>query len=359
VNAHGHRRPEIDAAIRAQLDRVAHATFLGLTNAPAAALAARLIEVAPPGLERVFFSESGASACEVAIKVALRHHQLRGRPERRRMVGLRHAYHGDTLGAVALGGIDAFHASFRPLLFDALHAPQPMEDPDADGLRRLLEAHPGEVAAVMLEPLVQAAAGILDAPDGYLRRVRELCDEHGALLIFDEVATGMGRTGTMFACEQEGVAPDVLCVGKGLSGGYLPLSATLVTGEVFAPFLGGPSTTFFHGHSFSGNPLACAAALASLDLYAREGRLENVRRQSAQLRAALAPLGLPIRGRGLLLGIVGGGAPVCRAALEEGIVIRPLGEVVVVAPPLVIDDDESQALAEGLLRAYAAVHVGV
>jgi adenosylmethionine-8-amino-7-oxononanoate aminotransferase len=353
VNVHGHRRPEIDAAVREQLDRVAHTTFLGLTNPAAVAFADALLATAPAGLTRAFLSESGASACEVAIKLALRHAQLRGEPRRTRIVGLRNGYHGDTLGAVAAGGIDAFHASFAPLLGPALHAPSPVDDPAADGLAALLADQGDEIFAVIVEPLIQAAAGILVAPEGWLARARELCDEAGCLLICDEVAVGLGRTGTFWASEREGVAPDILCCGKGLTGGYLPLSATLVREELYESFLGGPERTFYHGHSYSGNPLACAAACASLALYEQDGTLANVARQSARLRARLEPAPYPLRGHGLLLAVDGGGASVCRAARRHGLVIRPLGEAVVVCPPLSIRDEESDLLADALLAAYA------
>ncbi|MDX6537806.1 MAG: adenosylmethionine---8-amino-7-oxononanoate aminotransferase [Gaiellales bacterium] len=353
VNVHGHRRPEIDEAVREQLDRIAHTTFLGLTNPPAVAFADALLGTTPAGLTRAFLSESGSSACEVAIKLALRHAQLRGDSRRTRIVGLRNGYHGDTLGAVAAGGIDAFHAAFAPLLGPALHAPSPIDDPNADGLAALLDAHGDEVFALIVEPLIQAAAGILVAPEGWLARARALCDEAGCLLICDEVAVGLGRTGTFWACEREGVAPDILCTGKGLTGGYLPLSATLVREELYESFLGGPERTFHHGHSYSGNPLACAAAVASLALYERDGTLANVVRQSARLRSRLEAAPYPGRGHGLLLGVTGGGSAVCRAARRHGLVIRPLGEVVVVCPPLSISDEESDLLADALLAAYA------
>ena len=224
-NVHGHAHPALDAAVRAQLDRVAHSTMLGLTHQPAIELARRLLAVAPPGLSRVFYSDSGSTAVEVALKMAFQWWQHRGAHGRTGFVCLRDAYHGDTVGSVSVGGIPLFHGLYRPLLFDAWQA----EPGDADDMARVLERHGGGVAAVILEPLVQGAAGMLLHPPGYLRAVRELCDEHGVLLICDEVATGFGRTGTMFACEQEGVTPDLLCVAKGLTGGYLPLAATLAT----------------------------------------------------------------------------------------------------------------------------------
>src|SRR5215213_9958895 len=259
-NVHGHRHPRIDAAVRNQLERVAHTTMLGLSHPPAIELARRLVELAPPGLERVFYSDSGSTAAEIALKMAFQFWQQQPDPaarRRTRFVALREAYHGDTVGSVSLGGIDLFHSLYRPLLFDALRA----EPGDADDLERVLGAHGEEVAAVVVEPLVQGAAGILVQPEGYLRAARGLCDRFGVLLVCDEVATGFGRTGTMFASEQEGVSPDLMCVAKGLTGGYMPLAATLATERIYEAFLGATSDykTFFHGHTYTGNPLACAA----------------------------------------------------------------------------------------------------
>ncbi|HEV7883854.1 MAG TPA: adenosylmethionine--8-amino-7-oxononanoate transaminase, partial [Solirubrobacteraceae bacterium] len=263
-NVHGHGHPTIDAAIADQLQRVAHTTMLGLSHPPAIELAQRLVELAPQGLSRVFYSDNGSTAAEVALKMAFQYWRHRGEPGRSSFICLRDAYHGDTIGSVSVGGIDLFHTCFGPLLFDTFHA----EPGDPGDMRRLLEQHAGEIAAVIVEPLVQGAAGILTHPDGYLRAVRALCDEHDVLLICDEVATGFGRTGTMFACEQEGVAPDLMCLAKGLTGGYLPLAATLATERIYEAFLGDfeELKTFFHGHTYTGNPLACAAALATLDV---------------------------------------------------------------------------------------------
>ena len=266
-NVHGHRHPVIDRALHEQVDAVAHTTMLGLSHPGAAELAARLVEIAPPGLSRVFYSDSGSTATEIALKMAFQYWQQRGGQHVRRtsFVHLRHAYHGDTIGSVSVGGIHLFHSTYRPLLFRA-HAAEPG---DAADMARVLASHEEEVAAVIVEPLVQGAAGMLVHPPGYLRAVRELCDRHGVLLICDEVATGFGRTGTMFACEQERVAPDLLCLAKGLTGGYLPLAATLAGERIYEGFLGAAEEfrTFFHGHTYTGNPLACAAALANLDIF--------------------------------------------------------------------------------------------
>jgi adenosylmethionine-8-amino-7-oxononanoate aminotransferase len=356
-NVHGHRHPLIDAAVEIQLERVAHSTMLGLTHPSAARLAARLVKIAPPGLTRVFYSDSGSTAAEIALKMAFQYWQQRGGQHVRRtsFVKLRGAYHGDTIGSVSVGGIDLFHSAYRPLLF-ASHTAEPG---DAADLERILAAHEEEIAAVILEPLVQGAAGILAHPRGYLRQVRELCDRHGVLLICDEVATGFGRTGTMFACEQERVAPDLLCLAKGLTGGYLPLAATLATERIYEGFLGAPeeNRTFFHGHTYTGNPLACAAALANLEVFERERtlvRLQPKIRLLAELLAEVAemPQVAEVRGHGFMAGIDLGqrepaqrlGHKVVLEARERGAVIRPLGDIIVLMPPLSISAEDLQRL---------------
>src|SRR5919201_1016565 len=285
-NVHGHRHHAIDSAVRHQLDRVAHSTLLGLTHRPAIELAARLVDLAPAGLTRVFFSDNGSTAAEAALKLAFQYWQQAGQPRRTGSVCLRDAYHGDTLGSVSVGGIDLFHSLYRPLLFDAWQA----EPGDVDDLAALLEVHGDRVAAVILEPLVQGAAGMLVHPEGYLRAARELCDRHGVFLICDEVATGFGRTGRMFACQHEDVSPDFLCLAKGLTGGYLPLAATLTTERVYEGFLGAHHEfrTFFHGHTYTGNPLACAAALATLGVFEQEHTLERLQPRIVLLGDLLA-----------------------------------------------------------------------
>jgi len=389
VNVHGHRRPEIDAAIVAQLGRVAHSTFLGLSHPPGIELAQRLLAVAPAGLTRVFFSDDGSTAMEAAIKMALSAASRRD-PRRTRFVRLVNAYHGDTVGAVSAGGIDLFHQAYRPLLFPTIAVPAPYcyrchltdgrEPACADGsgclagLEAALDEYGGEVAAVVIEPRVQGAAGMLTQPPGFVAGVRELCDRFGALMIADEVAVGFGRTGEMFACGGEGVTPDLMAVGKGLSGGYLPIAATLAREDIFNEFLGvhHQDRTFFHGHSYTANPLACAAALASLDLFERDRTLENVRRRAEQAAAGLKRFrGLPrvgdLRQAGLMIGIelvrdretkelfpaeemIGRKAAL--AARARGVIIRPLGDVVVLMPPLCIGAEE---LAELLDAAYGAI----
>jgi adenosylmethionine-8-amino-7-oxononanoate aminotransferase len=356
-NVHGHRHPLIDQALRGQLGKVAHSTMLGLTHPGAAELASRLIDLAPPGLTRVFYSDSGSTAVEVALKTAFQYWQQRGGQHVRRssFVHLRHAYHGDTIGSVSVGGIEHFHSAYRPLLFRA-HAAEPG---DAADMERILSSCEEEIAAVVLEPLVQGAAGMLVHPPGYLRSVRELCDRHGILLICDEVATGFGRTGTMFACEQEEVAPDLLCLGKGLTGGYLPLAATLTTEPIYEGFLGGAERTFFHGHTYTGNPLACAAALGSLGAFEADKtllRLQPKLRLLHELLEAVAAMDevAEVRGRGFMVGIdlgrhdpaLGLGQRVVLEARKRGAIIRPLGDVIVLMPPLAISKDDLRRLVE-------------
>ena len=350
---HGHRHPALDAAVRRQLDQVAHTTMLGLSHPSAIELGARLVDLAPEGLQRVFYSDSGSTAVEVALKMAYQWWSQQGEWWRTRFVSLKHAYHGDTIGSVSVGGIDLFHGCYRPLLFDTVQA----EPGDIASMEALID---DKVAAVIVEPLVQGAAGILVHPECYLREVRELCDRHGVLLICDEVATGFGRTGTMFACEQEGVAPDFLCLAKGLTGGYLPLAATLTTERVYEGFLGAfeELRTFFHGHTYTGNPLACAAALATLDVFESERTLERLQGKIALLADLLdrevAPLPAvgEIRRRGFMVGIeltgfeldARMGHQVTLAARRRGAIVRPLGDTIVLMPPLAIEEAELRRL---------------
>ena len=358
-NVHGHRHPLIDRAIREQLEHVAHTTMLGLSHPRASELAARLVAIAPPGLNRVFYSDSGSTAVEVALKMAFQYWQHRGGQHVRRtsFICLREAYHGDTVGSVSVGGIDLFHSTFGPLLFNAHRA----EPGDIDDMARLLASHEEELAAVIVEPLVQGAAGILTHPPGYLRAVRELTERHGVLLICDEVATGFGRTGTMFACEQERVAPDLLCVAKGLTGGYMPLAATLATESIYEAFLADHAEfkTFFHGHTYTGNPLACAAALASLEVFRRERTLLRLQPKIRLLAESLAEVQLmpevrEVRQCGLMVGIDLGehdpalrmGHRVALEARKRGVIVRPLGDVIVLMPPLSISPQDLLRLVE-------------
>ncbi len=368
-NVHGHRHPDIDGAIRDQLDRVAHSTMLGLSHPGAAELAARLVELAPAGLNRVFYSDSGSTAVEVALKMAFQYWQHRGGQHVRKtsFICLEEAYHGDTIGSVSVGGMPLFHGTFEPLLFNSHRA----KSGDIDDLARLLAMHEEEVAAVVLEPLVQGAAGMLTHPPGYLRAVRRLCDRHGVLLICDEVATGFGRTGTMFACEQEGVSPDLLCVAKGLTGGYMPLAATLATERIYEAFLGSPSEqrTFFHGHTYTGNPLACAAALASLDVFKKERTLVRIQPKIRLLSSWLGqvekmPEVAEVRQRGLMAGIDLGehdpelrlGHRVVLEARRRGVIVRPLGDVIVLMPPLSISKQDLRRLVKVVAQSIRAAY---
>jgi len=364
-NIHGHRHPHIDEAVRRQLDRVAHSTLLGLSHPPAVELGGRLLDAAPAGLHRVFYSDNGSTACEIALKMAFQYWQHRGEHGRTRFVYLRDSYHGDTLGSVSVGGIDLFHHLYKPLLFDGYC----VEPGDIDGLRSLLDDHRDDIAAVIVEPLIQGAAGIRVQPEGYLRAVRDECDEHDLFLICDEVATGFGRTGTMFACEQEGVTPDFLTVAKGLTGGYLPLAATLTTERVYEGFLGefGEFKTFFHGHTYTANPLACAAAIATLEVFEDERTLDRLQPKIELLWRSLDELVAPlpsvgeVRGRGFMVGIeLAGfdletrmGHRVTLAARERGAIVRPLGDTVVLMPPLAIDPGELRRLVEITAAAIA------
>ncbi len=366
VNVHGHRRRELDDAVRAQLDLVAHSTLLGLGNVPSIELAERLIRVAPPGLTRVFYSDSGSTAVEIALKIAYQFQAQRGRPEKQKFLALTEAYHGDTVGAVSVGGIDLFHQIFHPLLFNVLRVA-----PSIEQLEATLTRHAHELAALIVEPLVQGAAGMLLQPPGFLRAARDLCRKHDVLLICDEVATGFGRTGTMFACEQEGVTPDLMCLAKGISGGYLPLAATLATDAIYDAFLGeyAQKMTFFHGHTYTGNPLACAAGIASLDIFEKERVLDQLQPKIARLQERLTtqleplPFVTEIRQRGLMVGVELGpyeyadaiGARVCADLRRRGVILRPLGNVIVMMPPLSVSEAEIDRLVGATRESIAAV----
>lgn len=362
TNIHGHRHPKINAAIREQLDRVAHVSFLGTTNEPATILARRLVALFPPHtLERVFFSDDGSTAIEVALKMSLQYWQLIGRPEKRRFVAFANAYHGDTTGAASLGGVSTFTSRFAPINFTPYHID------DLSGLAAL-EAEAHEIAAVVIEPLVQGAAGIRLWPPGMLRELRTWCDRHDIHLILDEVLTGFGRTGRMFACQHEDVLPDFLCLAKALTGGYLPLAATLTTGKVYEAFLGDYADlkTFFYGHSYCANPLGCAAALASLDIFEEEKTLENLAPKITLLSELLADLRShpqvhDTRQCGFIAGIEIGhpdgtpypwdqkaGLRLCQAAKAHGLLTRPILNTIVLMPPFCITEDELRKAVEAL-----------
>ena len=371
-NVHGHRVPEIDRAIVAQLGKVAHTTMLGLASEPAILLAERLIRIAPPGLARVFYSDSGATATEVAFKLAAQYWHNLGHPERSQFVAFAEAYHGDTIGAMSVGRVPAFHRAYFPLLFQTHFAPSPVTPGAIVGLESILREHGPRIAAICIEPIVQGAGGMIVHPEGFLRQVRQLANEHGVLLIADEVAVGFGRTGRMFACEHESVSPDLMCLAKGISGGYLPLAATLATEKIFNAFLGEPweGKTFFHGHTYTGNPLACAAALASLDLIEERDLIAAVNRKAAKLAKMLQELKPlkhvgEIRQKGFMVGIelledkatkkpfdpkLRMGAEVCRRIRKHGVILRPLGDVVVMMPALGMEVDDLRTIVQGIGR---------
>ncbi len=381
VNLFGHGRKEIDEAVRSQLDRVAHSTFLGLSHPPAIELAEKLLAVSPPGLSRVFYSDNGSTAMEVAIKMAFQYWGQRegGAEGRREFLALSEAYHGDTIGSVSAGGIDLFHKIFRPLLFSVRRLPAPhcyrcpygLSRPScrlfcADRMEEEVRSRKEVLAAAIVEPLVQGAAGMLLMPEGYLARLRAVTRECGVLLVCDEVATGFGRTGTMFACEQEGVSPDIMAIAKGMTGGYLPLAATVTTEEIYRAFLGPYEEfrTFFHGHSYTANPLGCAAAIATLSVFEREDVLPRVSRLAEMMAFELKKLSGhrnvgDIRQKGLMAGIEivadketrerfsperKVGQRLIRKVRDRGVILRPLGDVIVLLPPLSSSEEEIEVL---------------
>lgn len=392
VNLHGHRQNEIDRAITAQLKKISHSTLLGLSNVPAIQLARRLVEIAPKGLTKVFYSDNGSTAVEVALKMAFQYWQHKGPQDKQKtkFVSLVSAYHGDTLGAVAVGGIELFHKLYQPLLFPSYRPHSPycyrchldLTFPSCqiaciEEVESILRDHHDEIAALIVEPMLQAAGGILVFPPGYLRRLREACTRYRVLIICDEVATGFGRTGRMFACDHEGVTPDLMAVAKGLTGGYLSLGATLTTQEVYDAFLGKHEEfkTFFHGHSYTGNQLGCAAALASLKLFEQKKILKKLPAKIRYLTKLLTPLkSTPhvgdVRQMGMIVGIElvkeketkisypieeRWGMKVASEARERGMLLRPLGNVLVLMPPLSVTQKELKRMVEILYDSILAV----
>ena len=375
-NVHGHRKKELDDAIRAQLDRISHSTFLGLSQVPGIQLAQKLIEAAPSGLQRVFYSDSGATAVEVALKMAVQYWQLKGEAKRTLIATLAESYHGDTVGAMSMGYSETFHRYHKSLLFPVLRITPPhvfryyrrMSEGEAlnaavEEAKRKLTENKNSLAALVMEPLMQGAAGMWAQPVAYLQALNDICRRNGILFVVDEVATGFGRTGKMFACDHARVTPDIVCLAKGITGGYLPLAATLTSEEVFAAFLGEYKDfkTFFHGHTYTGNPLGCAAALANLDLFQREKIVENIQPGISYLQKRLAEEFLPlshvsdVRQWGFMVGIelvedkASGksyppenriGQKVIIEARKRNVMIRPLGDIIILMPPLSITDAE-------------------
>ena len=413
VNVHGHSHPRLNEALAAQARELEHVVFANCTHPPAVALAERLLAILPPGLSRVFYSDNGSTAVEVALKLALQYWSNRGQPSRRRFIALHHAYHGDTVGAMSASESSLFTRPVAPLLFDVtrVHAPycyrcplglerstcaieclgreqslahgtatsDPRHVSETAGrgtLEAELAARGEEVAAVIVEPMLQGAGGMIVWPREFLAGVRRLCDRFGVLMIADEVLTGFGRTGRMFACEHAAVGPDLICLSKALTGGYLPLGATAVTEEVYEAFLSEDRTrTFFHGHSFTANPLACAVALASLDVFEDTGALARVTALEKWLRDGLGPLGaLPLVGDVRVIGGVGIlelvadkaaktaggylddlGPRLTSAFLERGLLLRPLGNVVYFMPPYVVTESETSWAIEQIAAVLRAV----
>ncbi|MCL6444471.1 MAG: adenosylmethionine--8-amino-7-oxononanoate transaminase [Alicyclobacillus sp.] len=385
LNVHGHRVPELDEALRSQLDRIAHATLLGQANVPAILLAERLVHITPPGLTKVFFSDSGAEAVEIALKMAFQFWQNQGVIQKTKFVTMREGYHGDTIGAVSVGAIDLFHARYAPLLFPSFKIPYPNsyrnpypdfpDNPVAGALaavEALFRESAGEIAGLIVEP-VQGAGGMIPAPAGFLKGLRELCSAYDVLLIVDEVATGFGRTGRMFACDHEGVSPDIMAVGKGLTGGYLPVAATLATDHVYDAFYGefDEQKALYHGHSYTGNPLGCNVALANLDLMERNRLVTHVAELAEDLAVWLEDLRQhphvgDIRQKGFMVGIElvadhatktpfpwqqRVGWKVCRRCRGLGMLLRPLGDVVVFMPPLATTREELREMVDILKQA--------
>ncbi len=384
---HGHNHPHIMEAIRHQSGRLDQVLLAGISHEPVVRLAEKLAAITPAPLTRVFFSDNGSTACEVAMKMAMQYFQLRGQPERCRFIGLERGYHGDTIGTMSIGGTPGFHGAFQSMLFDTFRIPSPycyrcpeQCTPDScelactEHLSDLLDRHGDTIAALIIEPLLQAAGGMIVYPTAYLRRVCELCRRHGVLLIFDEVATGFGRTGRMFAMDHAGVAPDFLCLSKGLTGGCLPMAATMTTEEIFSAFYGPyqENRTFYHGHTFTGNPMAAAAALACLEVFEQEKTLENVAGTAAYLQRAVQEFHeLDRVGDIRCIGTIAAmelvrdktskapftfeervGWPIYLAGLEKGVILRPLGNVVYLWLPLTVtpaDIDEILARTRDVL----------
>lgn len=379
TNVHGHCRKELNDALKEQVDRLEHSTLLGLGSEQSIILAARLAELTPTGLDRFFYSDNGSTAMEVAVKMAYQYQVHSGHPDRSKFITFKHAYHGDTLGAVSVGGIEIYHSTFKPLMFETLQASPPYcyrcefgcsyescNMKCIDALEGLMDSNKGLMAGLVIEPLLQGAGGMIVQPPGFLKRVRELCDRYDILMITDEVATGFGRTGKMFACQHEEIVPDIMAISKGIAAGYLPLAATVTTEKVYAAFSGSYSElkTFFHGHTFTGNPLACAVALKSLELFRQNNLLAELQSKILLLNHRLDDFKSmlhvgDVRQCGFAAGIElvknrktgeqypweeRAGIKVCLEARKHGVLSRPLGNTIVIFPPLVISKSELELL---------------
>ena len=380
TSVHGHNHPTLNAALKTQVDKIAHTTLLGYTNIPAIELAKKLVELTPVGLNKVFYSDNGSTAVEIALKMAYQYWQHKGEPQRKLFIHFDKAYHGDTIGAMSVGGIDSFHTTFDSLLFKGIRVSAPetyrsLSTKDSavktqwlNAVESALSEHTGQIAGIILEPLIQGAGGMLISPQGFLKELSVLAKRWKTLLIVDEVMTGFGRTGKMWACEHEAVTPDLLCTAKGLAGGYLPLAATLATDEIYNAFLGEyrDLKTFFHGHTFTGNPLACAVALENIAIFERENLLSRLQPTIEHFRNRLQEFyRLPQVGDVRVCGLAAGvelmknpdtdtpypfeekvGIRVCKEALSRGAILRPLVNTIVLMPPLQISISELDALLD-------------
>jgi len=393
LNVHGHRKKELNEAIKKQLDKIAHSTLLGMSNVPATELAEKLIEISPEKLTRVFYSDSGAEAMEIALKMAFQYWKNIGRPEKQKFIAMQNGYHGDTIGAVSIGSIDLYHQVYGPLMFKSYKAPIPYVYRSKSGdpvqcrdecltiLEELLIEHHHEIAALSIESMIQGAGGMIVMPQGFLSGVRELCTKYDVLMIVDEVAAGFGRTGKMFACEHEGVQPDLMAIGKGITGGYLPVAATLTTEEIYNAFYDDYDKlkTLFHGHSYTGNQLGCAVALENLRLFESENIVEEVAKMAVYLDELFDELrSLPhvgeIRQLGFMCGIelvqsketkapfpaeLRVGYQATLKMRELGMLTRPLGDVIVFMPPHVTTREELKEMVMIMKKAIIEVTNGV
>ncbi len=391
VNVHGHNNPELNSALKEQLDKISHSTLLGLANVPSAVLAEKLIEIAPKNLKKVFYSDSGSTSVEIAVKVAFQYFRQKGPAykNKKKIIAATSAYHGDTLGSVSVGGIELFHSIYKPLLFETVRITYPycyrcpfnLKHPDcglycAKEAEKIIKVHAEESCALIIEPMLQGASGMITMPAGYMKKIERACKDNGVLLLLDEVATGFGRTGEMFAAFHEDISPDAMCIAKGITGGYLPMAATLFTQEIYDGFLGNyqDNKTFFHGHTYTGNQLASACAVKSLEMFKKYGLLNKMKPVIARFNELLKDFGQlenvgDIRNIGLTAGIelvkdketkepfeAGKriGHKVVLNARERGVIIRPLGDVIVIMPPLVIDEGTLETLMSAIYDSVKA-----
>ena len=388
LNVHGHSRKEINDALKKQIDLIAHSTLLGQANVPSTILAKKLVDITPEGITRVFYSDNGATSVEVALKLAFQYWQHKGKKDKTKFISLKRGYHGDTIGSVSVGGVDLFHSIFSPLLFEGYKADVPYcyrcplnlshdtcELACTEQVKQIMEKHSEEIAAFIMEPEVIAAGGIISVPRGYLKKIKQLCDEYNILLILDEVAVGFGRTGTMFACEHENVSPDFMCLSKGITGGYIPLAATITTDEIYNAFWGEEDLKFTHGHSYTGNQLGCSAALASLEIFEKENVISAIQPKIEYLKKLLEKFWEienvgDIRQRGFMIGIElvedrktkkpftfkkKLGHRVIMEARKRGLILRPIVDVIEIVPMLCVSEEELSFICEKTFESIKAV----